>query len=195
MAVTINTTALDVVQRAMYQLRQDVDIPTTVTDASRATNIIWKKCKAGLETAVNEVVDSLEWSEKPSRTDLSDWSPMLLNALVYCTARELAVPIAGRQGDMQNMHALYQDKLRQAKLAELNARLSECDDDTVKEVYASLRAVFGQDDNKIPLSIDRLTAQIAAVEDTCLDEILSSHGWTSDVTGQLGVVLNALKGV
>ena len=50
--------------------------------------------------------------------DLDRWPPLLRRAFVYCLARDLAIPVTGRQSDLKNMDALYQDKLKLAVLAD-----------------------------------------------------------------------------
>ena len=50
--------------------------------------------------------------------DLARWHPLVRRAFVYCLARDLAIPVTGRQSDLKNMEALYQDKLKQAVLAD-----------------------------------------------------------------------------
>lgn len=50
--------------------------------------------------------------------DLERWHPLVRRAFVYCLARDLAIPVTGRQNDLKSMEALYQDKLKLAVLAD-----------------------------------------------------------------------------
>ena len=50
--------------------------------------------------------------------DLARWHPLVRRAFVYCLARDLAIPVTGRQNDLKSMDALYQDRLKQAVLAD-----------------------------------------------------------------------------
>lgn len=48
--------------------------------------------------------------------DVGRWPVLVRRALVYALARDLAIPVTGRNADLQNMNALYLDKLKQAAL-------------------------------------------------------------------------------
>ena len=50
--------------------------------------------------------------------DAGRWHPLVRRAFVHCLARDLAIPVTGRQSDLKNMDALYQDKLKLAVLAD-----------------------------------------------------------------------------
>ena len=187
-------TELDTCQEAFYLLRQDVDVPTVETADTDAT-VEWKKCVKAFRHAKAEVLAAHDWvfaRTEAGRDDLARWPEDVRNALVYCLARELAIPIAGRVADMQNLDALYRDKLRKAVVRDLEDETA--DDATAREVLASIRAYYGED-SRLPMSISKLAERVAAVEDSALEEILAAHAWESDVTGGYGVIYNLLKEV
>ena len=182
---------LDVCQEAFFILRQDIGLPTPET-ADSDTSLEWTKCKLAYESARQEVLGAHDWvfgRSAAGRTNIALWPGDVRNCLVYCLARELAIPIAGRIADMQNIDALYCDKLRKAQIRDLEAEVS--DDETAREVLASIRA-YCAEDSRLPQSIAKFIEKIRAVEDSSLDEILSAHGWRNDVTGGYGVIYNAL---
>lgn len=182
---------LDVCQEAFFILRQDIGLPTPGT-ADSDTSLEWTKCKLAYESARQEVLGAHDWvfaRVAASRTNISAWPGDVRNCLVYCLARELAIPIAGRIADMQNIDALYRDKLRKAQIRDLEDETAG--DETAREVLASIRAYYAED-SRLPQSIAKLAEKIHAVEDSSLDEILSAHGWQNDVTGGYGVILNTL---
>ncbi len=185
---------LDTCQEAFYLLRQDVDVPTPETADADAT-LEWRKCAKAFVRAREEILCAHDWTfarAAGQRADLSRWPEGVRNALVYCLARELAIPLAGRVADMQNFDALYRDKLRQAIVRDLEDETAG--DATAQEVLAAIRAYYA-DDSRLPMSIAKLAEKVAAVEDSALDEILAAHAWESDVTGGYGVIYNALKEV
>ena len=183
-------TELDTCQEAFYLLRQDVDVPTVET-ADTDTTTEWKKCAKAFRHARAEVLAAHDWTwARTAVPELSSWPQDVRNALVYCTARELAIPIAGRIADMQNMDALYRDKLVLARVKDLESETTA--DVTAKEVFAALRSHFSTDDKRLPRSLKKIADRIGEVEQTSLDEILGVHVWQSDVSGQLAVIYNAL---
>ena len=186
-----NQAQLDVCQEAFFILRQDISLPTPA-EADTDTSLEWTKCKIAYESARQEVLGAHDWvfaRVAAARENISMWPGDVRNCLVYCLARELAIPIAGRIADMQNIDALYRDKLRKAQIRDLEAETFS--DETAREVLSSIRAYYA-DDSRLPQSIAKFVEKIQAVEDSSLDEILSAHGWQNDVTGGYGAILNAL---
>lgn len=186
---------LDICQEALYLLRQDVDVPA-LSDVDSDSTLEWRKTKKAYEHAKGEILGSHDWTWNRSgqgAASISAWPADARNVLVYCTARELAIPLTGRIADMQNIDALYRDKLVKARVRDLESETT--DDETAREVFAQLRSHFSTDDQRLPTSLKKIVDRIREVEGTALDEILGVHIWTSDVTGQLGVVYNALLGV
>lgn len=133
-----NQAEIDICQEALMILRQDIDLPTPAT-ADADNTLEWKKCKLVFKRAVNEVYDAFEWSADIDVEKVLAWPQKLKNALVYCLARELAVPIAGRVADMRDCDALYRDKLLQAKMEVLNLNLSINDDPILTELVGNFR--------------------------------------------------------
>ena len=182
---------LDVCQEAFFILRQDIGLPTPATSDSD-TSLEWTKCKLAYESARQEVLGAHDWvfaRIEASRTNISAWPGDVRNCLVYCLARELAIPIAGRIADMQNIDALYRDKLRKAQIRDLEDETAG--DETATEVLSAIRAYYAED-SRLPQSISKLAEKIHAVEDSALEEILAAHGWENDITGGYGVIYNAL---
>lgn len=187
-------TELDTCQEAFYLLRQDVDVPTPAT-ADTDTTLEWKKCQKAFFAARSEVLGVHDWvfaRTSAWRTDLTHWPDNIKNVLVYCLARELAIPLTGRIADMQNIDALYREKLRRAIVRDLEDETVE--NETAREVFSAIRAYYG-DDSRLPISIAKLVEKVAAVEDSSLEEILSAHAWENDVTGGYGIIYNLLQEV
>lgn len=183
---------LDICQEAFYLLRQDVDVPPPA-EADSDETLEWKKCKKAFVHAKAEVLAAHEWSWGRSvGEEVVKWPREIKNVLAYCTARELAIPLAGRIADMQNLDALYRDKLRSAIIRDLEDETVE--NQTAKEVLAAIRAYYS-DDSRLPVSISKLVKKVAEVEDSSLAEILSAHVWENDVTGGYGIIYKLLSEV
>lgn len=183
---------LDTCQEAFYLLRQDVDVPDAAT-ADIDDTLEWKKCRKAYTHAKAEILAAHDWTwARGGAPELVKWPGDVRNALAYCTARELAIPLAGRIADMQNIDALYREKLRRAIISDLESEVVS--NPTANEVFAALRAYFA-DDSRLPVSISKLVEKVAAVEDSSLAEILSAHAWENDVTGGYGIIYTLLSEV
>lgn len=64
--------------------------------------------------ASSEKIFSIEYIEDVRNID--QWPTFVRRALVFALARDLAIPITGRQKDLETMNALYTDKLKQAAM-------------------------------------------------------------------------------
>ena len=159
-------------QEAFYILRQDA---TVLTEAnwSAGTPIEVAKCKIAVETAVHEVLDAFMWSGDLSVNDIPSWPYAVRNAVVYCLARELAIPIAGRIEDMKNYDALYRDKLMQAMLRELNEALSSNGDPVLAEMLMN----FKSDDPGMVKTFAIYTRRASVVKETATNEVNAAHDW------------------
>ena len=184
---TIET--LRIARLAMYQLRQDVGIPDTVEAADADTSVAWTKCKNCFDVAFAEVLDAHDWQWKRNAdasahiyTQPDNWPNDAKNTLVYCLASELAVPIAGRVEDMKNCRAIYNMKLREARVAALQAELEAVSDTLHKPVLRLLLPNFTAQDADLPRSIKTYTDRIDAEKDAARAEVWNAHDWTRAYT-------------
>ena len=172
-----NDANLKVCQEAFYILRQDIPVPTAA-EAESDTSLEWQKCKLAYETAREEVLAAHDWvfARTPAnRENIAEWPGDVRSALVYCLARELAIPIAGRHADMQSADALYRDKLQKARIRDLEDETVS--DPLASEVLSAIRGYYA-DDSKLPRSIATFVARLNAVKAAALDEAKSAHAWT-----------------
>lgn len=127
---------IDICEEALALLRQDVDLPTPET-ADEDNTLEWKKCRNAYPNAREEVLSAHDWvfaRDPAARTDLKKWPSDVKNCLIYVLARRLAVPIAGRLGDLQTYDALYQDALIRARFADLTREYEDDPDPILAEL-------------------------------------------------------------
>lgn len=161
-----------VCREAFYILRQDASVLTDV-NWSAGKPIEVAKCRLAVETAAYEVLDAFKWSGDLSVGNVSAWPRKVRNALVYCLARELAIPIAGRVEDMKAYDALYRDKLMQAMLWELNNVLATNSDPVLAEMLMNFRA----DDPGLVKTFAVYTSRVSVVKETAAVEVNAAHDW------------------
>lgn len=183
--VAITEATLRVVRLALYQLRQDVGVPETPQDAADDATLTWSKCRDAASLAFDEVLDAHNWtwkrgaSETASVLDRPDaWPADALNALVYCLARELAVPVAGRVEDMRNCHQLYQQKLAAARLHDLEKEVAAVEDLDVREVLAAVFPTLLSGQANLPADLLSVTRRIEANAAHARAAVLASHNWS-----------------
>ena len=191
---TIET--LRIVRLAMFQLRQDIGVPDTVADAASDTSIGWAKCKECFDVSFAEVLGAHNWTWKrgvtvPARTGEEDppipptvleapddWPADAKNALVYCLAAELAVPVAGRVEDMKNYRAIYGQKLHDARVHDLDGELAAVEDADMREVLSLVCPTITTGGAALPMDLLAVTRRIDANKDRARDEILAAHNWS-----------------
>lgn len=173
-------------QDALYLLRQDVNLPKVETAAGNTT-VEWSKCRRAFSTAVSEVWSAHDWNETlglegdalaAAPGDCTNWTAEMRNALVYCIARELAIPLAGRVQDLKNWDALYGEKLSAARAIALERELDAVKDPIHAAVLKLTLPSAQPHDRSMPRSIRRLTDRIDSELPAAMAEVFDSHDWT-----------------
>lgn len=185
MNTTVTDETLRIVRLAMFQLRQDIGVPETVEDASADSTVVWQKCKAYFDLAFTEVLNAHNWTWKRAATAEQEigekpdnWPDDAKNALVYATARELAVPVAGRVEDMNNCNSLYEQKLQDARVHDLDAELAAVTDPDEKEVLAAVCPTITTGGSALPMDLESIMRRIDATKEHARAEILAAHNWS-----------------
>lgn len=185
MTTTTTPETLRIARLAMFQLRQDIGVPATVADAAADTSLQWEKCKGCFDVAFAEVLDAHNWTWKRN-ADASDhidtmpdsWPEDAKNALVYCLAAELAVPVAGRVEDMKNCRAIYEQKIHDARVHNLDAELAAVTDADTKEVLSLVCPTITTGGAALPMNLLAVTRRIDANRDRARAEVLAAHNWS-----------------
>lgn len=177
--MTTSESNISVCQEALYLLRQDVDLPT-VADADTDASLEWRKCKMAFDTAIAEVWNAHDWTcaqASATADDATGWTAPMRTALVYCVARELAIPLAGRVEDLKNWDGLYRDKLAQARVAALEAERKTITEHLKRDLIALLVPQFDPRDNHLPRSLKTITDRADALAEGVRHIVLSVHPW------------------
>lgn len=185
MTTTTTLETLKIVRLALFQLRQDVGVPESVEDAATDQSVTWVKCRECFDIAFGEVFSAHNWTWKRNATEgdaveskPDNWGEDAKNALIYCVARELAVPIAGRTEDMKNLHSLYQEKLRVARIHDLEFEIASIKDPDVKEVLSQVCPTVMSTDSSLPMDLLTILRRIESVSASAKAEILAAHNWS-----------------
>lgn len=182
---TTTLETLRIARLALYQLRQDVGVPDTVSAADADASVPWTKTRDAFEVAFAEVLGAHNWTWKRNATaeDHVDtmpdnWPDDAKAALVYCLAAELAVPVAGRVEDMKNCRAIYGQKLHDARVHDLDVELAAVEDRDTKEVLSLVCPTITTGGAALPMDLISVTRRIEANKDSARDEVLAAHNWS-----------------
>lgn len=154
---------------ALSLLRQDIGYSqsTTITDkCDHAWNIAWETVKT-----------AFKWSSNMS--DPSDTPPAdktLRSLLVYSLARDLAIPITGRQDDLKNMSAILDDRLTKAINKEIDTKIASESDGILAQI---IRNQISKDGRQIAYCYEAYSAKKNAIGLECENEVLTTLGIAS----------------
>lgn len=169
---------------ALALLRQDIGYSGSPSIAA--------KCDSVWNLAYDTLASAHVWSEGVSVGDTVPRSSMLRNVLVYALAKELAIPVTGRQEDRKNVSDVYEEKLSVAiskdledEMVSLRAK-TDADSRLAAEVLDILRQYYsvadGEHKNGIkkpqPRGIAQLVQHINNIKETVRKEVLMSHDWS-----------------
>ena len=141
-----------------------------VTDADGAT-VQWR--------VDGEIVTAAEGAALSVYTadveDVTAWPPLARAAFVAYLARELCIPVSGRQEDLKAIDALAERRLGEAKLSDL--REGSVADDAAAEVLAMLResdALSGKaESDGVFAALRRLPTLVKSAA----EEVFAMHDW------------------
>lgn len=168
---------------ALALLRQDIGYATSMSIQAKCDNV-WA-------LAEDTVRSAHVWSKWKKAADVEDGipvQPMLRQLLVYSMARELAIPVTGRQEDLKTIDALYQQKLEVAVAKDLEDEMialrAEDDEDSrfAAEVLDILRQYHSTADGKRAKPQSRGIAQmvdhINSIKPRIRVDVLMTHDWS-----------------
>lgn len=118
--------------------------------------------------------------------DLHNWpanDPLAYAAFVVFLARELCIPVSGRDEDLKALDALFNQRLQRARLHALKTEVAAEDDPLNQEVLARILAEFTDDQKMLAFKVEAYTARIENVKATVLAAINNAHVWRTDVSG------------
>ena len=183
--MTATEANLAVCQQALYLLRQDVGLPS-LAEAATDSSLEWAKCKIAFDAAIAEVWNLHDWNARlclagTSLTEaaqkVDNWTQPMRQALAYCVARELAIPLAGRVEDLKNWDGLFREKAAKARVVALREELAAVTDELHKQTLKLVLPHFSETDGDLPRSIKEITDRIDAQKESAIAEIWNAHDW------------------
>ena len=180
--ITEKNGGLAVCQEALVLLRQDRDLPKTedgTLDLSR--DVVAKKVDRVYDSTRSLVIGAHGWNalaldENGDASNVKMWPRQIRAAFVALLARELAIPVTGRQEDLKAMHELYEMKLADAKVWDWRNGLENEQDPVVREAFAGIQE---KSDGKAEKdwSYRRMRERIVELKDRTRAEVLQERDW------------------
>ena len=180
--ITETNGGLAVCQEALVLLRQDRDLPKTqdgALDVSR--DVVAKKVDRVYDSTRALVIGAHGWNaltldEQDDVANITAWPRQIRAAFVALLARELAIPVTGRQEDLKAMHELYEMKFADAKVWDWRNGLENEQDQVVREAFAGIQEKSDGKSEK-DWSYRRMRERIVELKDRTRAEVLQERDW------------------
>ena len=179
--ITEQNGGLAVCAEALVLLRQDRELPRTqdgALDVSR--DVVAKKVDRVYDSTRGLLVGAHGWNAigltDGDNPNVKTWPKQIRAAFVALLARELAIPVTGRQEDLKAMHELYEMKLADAKVWDWRNGLENERDPVVREAFAGIQE---KSDGKAEKdwSYRRMRERIVELKDRTRAEVLQERDW------------------
>ena len=178
--ITTSNGGLEVCQEALVLLRQDRELPAPdgVLDVSR--DVVAKKVDRVYDSTRGLLVGAHGWNAieltDGDNPNVKTWPKQIRAAFVALLARELAIPMTGRQEDLKAMHELYEMKLADAKVWDWRNGLEKETDPVVREAFAGIQEKSEGKAEK-DWSYRRMRERILELKDRTRAEVLQERDW------------------
>ena len=124
------------------------------------------------------VVDSGVSSAKATVTQDADpdgFPPLARAAFVRLLARELAIPVTGRQTDLKDLSEAYAERLRMAAAADFQE--GNPGDSLVRQVCAIVSSELALSATDLADAADAIKRKLDDIFDGAVEEVLGAHPW------------------
>lgn len=170
MSTNALATKANICDAALALLRQDAGYTANSAAAAKCDNV-WN-------LAWSAVASAHGWNTPPGApSDTPPSDPTLRSLLVYALARELAIPVTGRQDDLKNIAALFDAKVREAALADLSAQADS--------QLAGLSVLLNAEKAALPHSTPNFKSLVTSVKSAAVSEVKKVLGVTGTTLDDL----------
>lgn len=179
--ITENNGGLAACQEALVLLRQDRDLPVSGGALDVSSDVVAKKVDRVYDSTRSLVIGAHGWNAlcldgNGDAANVNEWPRQIRAAFVALLARELAIPVTGRQEDLKSMHELYEMKLAEAKVWDWRNGLEKEQDPAVREAFAGIQEKSDGKSEK-DWSYRRMRERIVELKDWTRAEVLQERDW------------------
>ena len=184
--ITESNGGLAACQEALVLLRQDRDLPVVSGSLDVSSDVVAKKVDRVYDSTRALVIGAHGWDgltlTQGDNGNIAAWPKQIRAAFVALLARELAIPVTGRQEDLKAMHDLYQMKLVEAIRKDFETAVNAETDKLALAVYAVCKGYL-KDGEPLPWSWAGFKARVNDAKAAALLEVKNAHGWSSEFAG------------
>ena len=180
--ITETNGGLAVCREALVLLRQDRELPVNDGELDASSDVVAKKVDRVYDSTRALVIGAHGWNgltldEHGDNTDIANsWPRQIRAAFVALLARELAIPVTGRQEDLKAMHELYTMKLGEAIRRDFEEAVGKETENLPLAVYAVCKGYLKENEPP-PWGWGAFKKRIANAAVAAKVELEGAHGW------------------
>lgn len=179
--ITTNNGGLDVCREALVLLRQDRELPVSGGELDASSDVVAKKVDRVYDSTRALVIgahgwDGLTLDEQGDAEDITLWPRQIRAAFVALLARELAIPVTGRQEDLKAMHELYTMKLGEAIRKDFEEAVGKEAEKLPLAVYAVCKGYLKENEPP-PWGWGAFKKRVENAAVAAKVELEGAHGW------------------
>lgn len=180
--ITETNGGLAVCREALVLLRQDRELPVSSGELDASSDVVAKKVDRVYDSTRTLVIgahgwDGLTLDEHGDNTDIANsWPKQIRAAFVALLARELAIPVTGRQEDLKAMHELYTMKLGEAIRKDFEEAVGKETEKLPLAVYAVCKGYLKENEPP-PWGWGAFKKRVENAAVAAKVEIDGAHGW------------------
>ena len=168
-------------------LRQDRELPAPGGALDTTSDVVAKKVDRVYDSTRALIIgahgwDGLTLTGGDNQDIKNGWPKQIRAAFVALLARELALPVTGRQEDLKAMHELYQMKLLEAVKKDFEEAVGKETDKLTLAVYAVCKGYL-KDGEPLPWSWSGFKKRVGDAKGSAKVEIEAAHDWCLPFTG------------
>ena len=185
--ITTANGGLDVCQEALVLLRQDRELPVSGGALDTTSDVVAKKVDRVYDSTRALIIgahgwDGLTLTGGDNQDIKNGWPKQIRAAFVALLARELALPVTGRQEDLKAMHELYKMKLLEAVKKDFEEAVGKETDKLTLAVYAVCKGYL-KDGEPLPWSWGAFKARVGDATNAAKMEVDNALKWSTKFTG------------
>ena len=179
--ITETNGGLDVCREALVLLRQDRELPVSSGALDASSDVVAKKVDRVYDSTRALIIgahgwDGLTLDEHGDAEDIMLWPRQIRAAFVALLARELAIPVTGRQEDLKAMYELYTMKLGEAIRKDFEEAVGKETEKLPLAVYAVCKGYLKENEPP-PWGWGAFKKRVANAAVAAKVEIEGAHGW------------------
>lgn len=170
----------EIYNAALALLRQDIGYNDSESIKDKIDRVV--------TLAIDSVNSAYDWRNPFDKDSASTADAKVRGLVVYSLARELAIPVTGRNEDLKMIDAVYQQKLAEAKIADFEESVKEETDEFVTNVFSlAVASLASSAEKQVAMhSYANMKKRIEAGKSMAEEMIRAAHEWKDGDAHEIG---------